>query len=106
MKGMKWIAGKESKLSFWHDKWLSDGLIRSLIAGPLQRNDDSILLRNVTRHNFWNFGGLSFVFPTSLSQKIKATPIPIVASGVDQISWASSPNEEFDLKERSIQSGL
>ena len=52
MKGIKWIAGKESELSFWHDKWLSDGLIKSLIAGPLQRNEDSILLRNVTRHNF------------------------------------------------------
>ena len=49
--------------------------------------------------NFWNLGGLSFVFPTSLSQKIKATPIPMVASGVDRISRASSPNGEFDLKE-------
>ena len=66
-KDIKWIVGKESKLSFWHNKWLSDELIRSLIAGPFQRNEDSILLRNVTQHNFWNLGGLSFVFPTSLS---------------------------------------
>lgn len=34
-KGIKWIAGKDSSLSFWHDKWLSDGTIRSLIEGTL-----------------------------------------------------------------------
>ena len=32
-KGIKWIAGKDSSLSFWHDKWLSNDTIRSLIEG-------------------------------------------------------------------------
>ena len=43
-KGIKWIASKESELSFWHDKWLSDRPIRSLIAGHFRRNEDYILL--------------------------------------------------------------
>ncbi|XP_075669726.1 uncharacterized protein LOC142639425 [Castanea sativa] len=28
-KGLKWIAGMNSGLSFWYDKWLSDGPLRS-----------------------------------------------------------------------------
>lgn len=98
-KGIKWIPSKNSLLSLWHDKWLSDGPIRSLTAGPFQRNEDTILLRDITQNNFWNLGCLSFVLPLSLGQKIKATPIPMSATGVDKISWSSSPNGEFELKE-------
>ena len=65
-KGIKWIAGKDSSLSFWRDKWLSDGTIRSLIEGPLQRNEETLLIRDVMRHNSWNLGDISFSFPYSL----------------------------------------
>ena len=78
---------------------MSDGPIRSLIIGPFQRNKDTILLRDITKNNFWNLGCLSFVLPLSLGQKIKATPIPMLATGVDKISWSSSPNGEFEFKE-------
>ena len=26
-KGTKWIAGRESNLSFWNDKWLNQGTL-------------------------------------------------------------------------------
>lgn len=57
-----------------------------------------MLLRNVLQQKFKNLGGISFVFSNSLSQNIKETPIPMAATGVDRISWCSSPNGEFDLK--------
>lgn len=58
-----------------------------------------MLLRDVMHHNSWNLGDISFTFPHSLRQRIKATPIPMSAASVDHISWCSSPNEEFDIKE-------
>ena len=114
--GMIWIAGKNSELSFWNDKWLGDGTLRSLITGPLQRGEEHLLLKDIVQHNFWNLGDVSFSLPNHLSQKFKATPIPIIvtsvdriawasspipitAASVDKIAWASSPNGKFDLKE-------
>ena len=75
-----------SNLSFWHDKWLSDGTLRSLIVGPFQRGEDSLLLKDVIQYNFWDLARLSFTFPSALVQKIKATPFPLVATSVDCIS--------------------
>ena len=98
-KGMKWIVGMNSNLSFWHDKWLSDGTFRSLIVGPFQRGEDSLLLKDVIQYNFWDLARLSFTFPSALVQKIKATPFPLVATSVDRISWTFSPNGDFELKE-------
>ena len=66
---MKWIAGKNSELSFWYDKWLGDGTLRSLITDPFQRWEESLLLQDIVQHNFWNLGGLSFTLLDHLSQK-------------------------------------
>ena len=51
------------------------------------------------QHNSWNLGNISFTFPYSLRQRIRATPIPMVVASVDHISWCSSLDREFDLKE-------
>ncbi|KAL0011218.1 hypothetical protein SO802_006326 [Lithocarpus litseifolius] len=51
------------------------------------------------QHNSWNLGNISFSFPYSLRQRIKATPIPMASASVDHISLCSSPDREFDLKE-------
>ena len=50
MKGTKWIAGMNSGLSFWHDKWLNDGSSRNLIEGPFQRGEEDLLLKDVIHH--------------------------------------------------------
>lgn len=55
LEGSKWIAGKDSNLSFWTDKWLSKGTLRSLIEGPLKRGEDLLLLRNVVGFSGWNW---------------------------------------------------
>jgi len=76
-----------------------NGTLRSLIAGPFQRGEEHLRLKDIAQHNFWNLGGVSISLPNHLSQKIKATPFSITAAGVDRIAWASSPNGEFNLKE-------
>lgn len=47
IKGMKWIAGNNSGLSFWFDKWLDKGTLRSQISGPLNKGEENITLKDV-----------------------------------------------------------
>ena len=97
--GIKWIASKNSCLSLWFDKWMSEGPLRSPIVGPRNRREKALLLKDFIQHNHWNWGSISFVIPPNLLLKIKATPTPLFADGKDRISWASFPSGEFELKE-------
>ena len=47
----------------------------------------------------WNWEELSFEFPAHIQLDIKATPLPFSNQGGDRLSWFSSPNGEFKLKE-------
>ena len=46
--GAKWTIGSNSSLSFWHDKWLNVGTLRSLVEGPLARGEDNLMVKDVT----------------------------------------------------------
>lgn len=78
---------------------MSEGPLRSLIVGPLNKEEKALLLKDFIQHNHWNWGSISFVIPPNLLMKIKVTPTPLFADGKDRISWASSPSGEFKLKE-------
>lgn len=98
-KGFKWVAGKESGLSFWIDKWMDKGTLRSLIYGLLNRGEEKVRLKDVTSFFGWNWEGLSFVFPRSILLSMKATPIPFSNQSEDQISLCLSPSGEFNMKD-------
>lgn len=83
---------------FWHDKWLSMGLVRSVVEGPLQRGEDNILVNDVICSGRWDFSFLSFDFNQLVQQAILATPLRRVAVSGDQRCWISSMNGEFDSK--------
>ena len=87
-RGVEWIIGTDSSFSFWNNKWLNDGALRGLIAGPFQRGEDSLLLKDVYQAGFWNLEALSFPIPFTMA-----------AASMDWLSWCSSPNGDFDLKE-------
>lgn len=53
-KGSKWIAGKNSHLSLWFDKWLDRGTLRSLIEGPLNQGEEHITLQDIAGFSGWN----------------------------------------------------
>ena len=74
-KGSKWIVGSNSTLSFWHDKWLNLGMVRSFIEGPLNRGEEGILLKDVMRDNGWNLSNLSFDFPNLIQKAVLTTPL-------------------------------
>ncbi|KAL0001918.1 hypothetical protein SO802_015699 [Lithocarpus litseifolius] len=80
--------------------WCGFVVVISLIGvGPFQRGEEDLLLKDVIHNRDWSLGGLSFAFPPTIWQKIKATPFPLAANSMDHIIWASSPNGNFELKE-------
>ena len=38
-RGTRWSLGRESSLKFWHNNWTSNGPLRSIIHGPLTREE-------------------------------------------------------------------
>lgn len=75
-KGVKWVAGSNSGLSLWFDKWLDTGTLRICIFGPLNRGEEDIKLKVVAGLFGWNWEGLSFVLPKLVLLELKATPMP------------------------------
>ena len=82
-RGTKWLAGKDSRLSFWFDKWLDKGPLRSLIEEPLNKGEDQLLLRDIIGFNGCRWNNILFCFPKPLTLEIKATPILLSNSGTD-----------------------
>lgn len=99
LNGSKWTAGRNSSLSLWFDKWMNKGTLRSQIEGPLNKGEENLSLREISNFSGWNWGNLSFAFPKSLALEMKATPLPFSNQGEDRLSWFSSPNGDFKLKE-------
>nr|POE64167.1 hypothetical protein CFP56_74625 [Quercus suber] len=94
-----WRGIKESRLSFWFDKWLSKGALRELISGPLNRGEKLLQLKDVYKLGSWDRNTISFAIPMTLIQDIKVIPMPLGTIGIDQLSWFSAPSRGFDLNE-------
>lgn len=90
--------GSNSHLSMWHYKWLSNGAFISLICGPLNCDEDSLKVSDVTQEASWNTSCLSFDLRLDLSLKIKAVPISLSRLCPDALTWAYSPSGDFDGK--------
>ena len=97
-KGSKWTVGCNSPLSFWNDKWLNIGSIRSLIEGPLNQGESEVCIKELTTNNGWDLTNLSFVFPNHILNAIRAIPLRRYVVREDHRSWISSLNGEFDSR--------
>lgn len=85
-KWSKWIVGRDSCLSLWYDKWLDKGELRRLIEGPLNREEEHILLKDVVSFSGWDLQGCTFNLPKQLLLEVKATPISFTTQNLDQIT--------------------
>ena len=74
VRGTKWVVGANSSFNFWHDKWLNEGLLKSLLVGLLNQGEEQMKVGEVTQEGIWNIGCYFFVFPCDLLQRIKAIP--------------------------------
>jgi len=62
-------------LSFWHNKWLNAGCLRSLIKGPLARREENLLIRDTILDEGWDLSYLSFDLPLDIKNAILSTPL-------------------------------
>uniref|UniRef100_A0A2N9HFI3 Reverse transcriptase domain-containing protein n=1 Tax=Fagus sylvatica TaxID=28930 RepID=A0A2N9HFI3_FAGSY len=75
-KGLRWVVNNGQEISFWHDLWVGDRPLRSLVHGPLSSWEDSLRVCDVVEGvNLWNFSSLSLVIPTCIRESIKAISV-------------------------------
>ena len=64
------------KVKVWNDFWLPMGTLRTIIEGPLNRDEDLITLNHCFDQNHeWLAQCLSFDLPKHILNAIKATPL-------------------------------
>ena len=97
-KGITWVPGYESSLSFWHDRWSKVVILRSIIQGPLTTESYGLKIKDVVSMDVWNWNLLQMEVPKEVRRKIQATPFPYVAMNEDKLAWNPSPKGSFDLK--------
>lgn len=98
-KGYMKIISSGVNSSFWFDPWLSLGTIRSLIAGPLNRDEDVFSVADVSlAPEVWDWNACSFVFPQSLINHINSIRCNPLSSSHDTWAWKFNLDGKFDLK--------
>uniref|UniRef100_A0A803MRR9 Reverse transcriptase domain-containing protein n=1 Tax=Chenopodium quinoa TaxID=63459 RepID=A0A803MRR9_CHEQI len=74
---IQWGVGDGVDVFAWYDNWVGLGDLRSLIQGPLQREEEDIMLEEcISNGQWWNFSKLSFVFPEDIVNICRSVPIP------------------------------
>lgn len=97
--GIRWIPGRSSNLSLWHDNWLPHGTVRSLIQGPLNAEDESLQVKDVFGINGWDSSSISFHIPNHVLVEINSIPLSVRTNqGEDRLIWEGSNRGDFDLK--------
>uniref|UniRef100_A0A2N9ERH6 CCHC-type domain-containing protein n=1 Tax=Fagus sylvatica TaxID=28930 RepID=A0A2N9ERH6_FAGSY len=75
-KGLRWVVNNGQEISFWHDLWVCDRSLRSLVHGPLSHWEDSLRICDVVKGvSMWNLSTLSLDLPTCIRESIKAISV-------------------------------
>ena len=98
-KGIRWIPGRNSKLSLWHDPWIVNGSLRSLIQGPLAAEEEDFKVKEVLGIGGWDWSKLSFQIPDSILEEIRSIPFSMTSNNEnDRLTWIGDNRRDFDLK--------
>lgn len=85
--------------SLWHDRWMPQGSLRTLIAGPLLRHEDNMKVAEAFDNSGnWNWHMLSFSLPPNIIQTMFSLPRNPLGSREDIISWAPTIDGTYTLK--------
>ena len=72
-KGVRWMPGRESDLSFWFDRWTNSGPLRGTVIGPLTQEEANLKVREVASMGNWDWSRLSLEIPLDIRLEIQAT---------------------------------
>lgn len=98
VKGLKWSMKNGLQVNLWLDFWLPNGTLRSLIEGPLTRDEDKVMLHQCFDIGTgWNLQNSSFVLPDQVLESMKATPFSCDTNSKDSLIWAYSKDGSFSL---------
>ena len=98
-KGIRWIPGRNSSLSIWHDIWFAKAPLRTLIQGPLLEEEKSFQVKEVFGPHGWDWSKLSVQLPNDILTEINAMPYSLGASfEEDRLIWIGVKHGDFALK--------
>jgi ribonuclease HI len=87
-KGLRWVIKNGHSVSFWHDLWVGDRPLRTLVHGPLSIWEDTLRVCDVVEGvNLWNLSILSLDIPVGTREAIKAMWICPNSSLADKRVW-------------------
>jgi ribonuclease HI len=89
-KGLRWVVNNGQEISFWHDLWVGDSPLCSLVHGPLSVWEDSLRVCDVVEGvSMWNLSTLTLAIPTSTRESIKAISVCPNRPLADKRVWDS-----------------
>ena len=98
-RGIRWIPGRNNKLSLWHDPWTVNGSLRSLIQGSLAAEEEDFKVKEVLGIGGWDWAKLSFQIPDSILGEIRSIPFSMTSNNEnDRLTWIGDNRGDFDLK--------
>uniref|UniRef100_A0A2N9F207 RNase H type-1 domain-containing protein n=1 Tax=Fagus sylvatica TaxID=28930 RepID=A0A2N9F207_FAGSY len=87
-KGLRWVVNNGHAVSFWHDLWVGDSPLHTLVHGPLSIWEDTLRVCDVVEGvSMWNLSILSLDIPTCTQVAIKAMLICPNRSLADKRVW-------------------
>ena len=98
-RGSCWAISNGLTTSAWHDKWVGGVTLRSLLIGPLNFTEDSLMVSDILLGNgLVDLSRISFVLPSQLTDSLKAIPLQCWSNSQDTRYWLDSPTGEFNFK--------
>ncbi|GLT57157.1 hypothetical protein SLA2020_301450 [Shorea laevis] len=94
-KGLKWIPKDGRLISFWNDTWVGHRPLSFILNGPLLEADSSLLVFDCVSQGQLLDNSISYDLPPAIVQSIKAIPLSLFATGLDQFAWKLSANGSF-----------
>jgi ribonuclease HI len=92
--GLRWVIHNGQRVSFWHDRWIGDAPLRSLVHGPLSLSESLLRVCDVVGSgSVWNLAGLSLLLPTPVVEAIRATYVCSLSPKEDCLAWDSNKGD-------------
>ena len=92
--GLRWVIHNGQCVSFWHDRWIGDAPLRSLVHGPLSLSESLLRVCDVVGSgSVWTLAGLSLLLPTPVVEAIRATYVCSLSPKEDCLAWDSNKGD-------------